>query len=350
MMRKAYEIPSEGDCRTLNPTLDIINKMETEGVIGPYAIAGAVAAYRYIEASVTEDLDILFSFSAAKPGLISLGPLTAYLKKLGYTDFRREGIMIEGWAVQFIPVADDLDKEALEQAVEVEIQSVRVRILRAEYLVAKALQLGRPKDQIRITQFLNEKAVGINALCDVIKRHGLTTAWKEFCRRTKVHDPCEKTTKTSTVRSKIVTKKTKGKRVKEDALLTKVLERKAEGRLHLAKLSISEKIERMERLRERLRPFKEARERRKAYYSLAFMMLSTRVVFAGSDGSPHRFSLVLHPFPRTRQDLDCGVSPESTSFPWSPGPWSGRGLPACGLRSRVKGLVGPPRACGAPTW
>jgi hypothetical protein len=276
----------------MKPTLDIINKMETEGVIGPYAIAGAVAAYQYIEASVTEDLDILVSFSAAKSGLISLGPLTAYLKKLGYTDFRREGIMIEGWAVQFIPVADDLDKEALEQAVEVEIQSVRVRILRAEYLVAKALQLGRPKDQIRITQFLNEKVVGIDALCDVIKRHGLTTAWKEFCRRTKVDDPCEKKTKTSTVRSKIVTKKTKGKkvkanavtkktkgkrvkanavtkktkgkRVKEYALLTKVLERKAEGRLHLAKLSISEKIERMEQLRERLRPFKEARERRKA--------------------------------------------------------------------------------------
>jgi hypothetical protein len=262
----------------MKPTLDIINKMETEGVIGPYAIAGAVAAYRYIEASVTEDLDILVSFSAAKSGLVSLGPLTAYLKKLGYTDFRREGIMIEGWAVQFIPVADDLDKEALEQAVEVEIQSVRVRILRAEYLVARALQLGRPKDQIRITQFLNEKAVGINALRDVIKRHGLTTAWKEFCRRTKVDDPFEKKTKTSTVRSKIVTKKTKGKgvkanavtkktkgkRVKEHALLTKVLERKAEGSLHLAKLSISEKIERMEQLRERLRPFKEARERRKA--------------------------------------------------------------------------------------
>ena len=36
--------------------------MEADGVIGRYAIAGAVAAYNYIEPTLTEDLDILVSF------------------------------------------------------------------------------------------------------------------------------------------------------------------------------------------------------------------------------------------------------------------------------------------------
>jgi hypothetical protein len=40
----------------------VINTMEADGVIGRYAISGAVAAYNYIEPTVTDDLDILVSF------------------------------------------------------------------------------------------------------------------------------------------------------------------------------------------------------------------------------------------------------------------------------------------------
>ena len=46
----------------MKQTLDVINRMEADGIIGRYAIAGAVAAYNYIEPTVTEDLDILVSF------------------------------------------------------------------------------------------------------------------------------------------------------------------------------------------------------------------------------------------------------------------------------------------------
>jgi hypothetical protein len=44
----------------MKQTLDVINRMEADGVIGRYAIAGAVAAYNYVEPSVTEE-DILIS-------------------------------------------------------------------------------------------------------------------------------------------------------------------------------------------------------------------------------------------------------------------------------------------------
>jgi hypothetical protein len=46
--------------------------------------------------------------------------------------------------------------------------------------------------------------------------------------------------------------------------ISDVLEEKAEIRRHRAKRSFGEKIAAMEALRERLKPFKEAREKRKA--------------------------------------------------------------------------------------
>jgi hypothetical protein len=63
----------------IKETLEIINAMEADGVIGRYAIAGAVAAYNYIEPAVTDDLDILIAFDEvphqAKTGLVTLAPI-----------------------------------------------------------------------------------------------------------------------------------------------------------------------------------------------------------------------------------------------------------------------------------
>jgi hypothetical protein len=138
----------------MKKTLDVINAMETDGVIGRYAVAGAIAAYNYIEPTVTEHLDILISFDAGpdrpRAGLITLAPIFSYLKSKGYGEFRKEGLLIEGWPVQFLPAANDLDAEAIEQAQDVEIQIdelqgiVRTRVLRPEHLIAIALRVGRP--------------------------------------------------------------------------------------------------------------------------------------------------------------------------------------------------------------
>jgi hypothetical protein len=184
----------------MKQTLAVINAMAADGVIGRYAISGAIAAYNYVEAAVTDDLDILVAFNKApeqrQSGLVTLGPIYSYLKARGYHEHRKEGIVIEGWPVQFLPVANALDEEALAQAEEIEIRfeeiegAVRTRILRPEHLVATALQVGRPKDFIRITQFLEENAVGLTALCEVLDRHGLTEMWRLFCSRIGIPDPC----------------------------------------------------------------------------------------------------------------------------------------------------------------
>jgi hypothetical protein len=89
----------------MKQTIDVINRMEADGIIGRYAIAGAVATYNYVEPTVTEDLDVLVAFDRlpGKPGLVALGPILSYLGDRGYSEFRREGILIEGWPVQFLP-------------------------------------------------------------------------------------------------------------------------------------------------------------------------------------------------------------------------------------------------------
>src|SRR5260370_14511671 len=109
----------------MKQTLDVINRMEADSVIGRYAIAGAVAAYNYVEPTVTEDVDILIAFDPGhrlQTGLITLGPILSYLKDKGYSDFRKEGLLIEGWAVQFIPVANDLDAEALAPTDQLDLE------------------------------------------------------------------------------------------------------------------------------------------------------------------------------------------------------------------------------------
>jgi len=184
----------------MKQTLDVINRMEADGIIGRYAIAGAVAAYNYIEPALTNDLDILLSFdtpaTAGKTNLISLKPVYSYLKKKGYGEHREEGIVIEGWPVQFLPVASQLDVEALAQAGDVNIEinkvegSVRTRILRPEHIVANALRVGRPQDFIRVTQFLQEHAVDLTILCALLDRHGLKHEWQSFCKRAGIDDLC----------------------------------------------------------------------------------------------------------------------------------------------------------------
>jgi len=184
----------------MKKTLDVINAMEADGIIERYAIAGAIAAYNYVEPAVTEDIDILISLDLPSDrrttGLVTLSPILSYLKAKGYSEYRKEGLLIEGWPVQFLPVADDLDAEELAQAQDVKIKIneaegvVRTRVLRPEHLVAVSLRVGRPKDFIRITQFLDENAVNFVALRQILDRHRLVEVWRLFCQRTGIADPC----------------------------------------------------------------------------------------------------------------------------------------------------------------
>lgn len=182
---------------TLRNTIGVIIELAERGAIQRYAITGAVAALNYIEPSLTEDLDILVSighFEERPSGLILLGPIEKALAEIGYRERTDVGYMIGDWPVQFLPVSSELDEEALEQAVEVEIgapgePSLTARCLSAHHLVAIAVKLGRLKDLSRVDAFLRHGAVDVAVLKEVLQRHGLIGAWLNFCTRAGIEDP-----------------------------------------------------------------------------------------------------------------------------------------------------------------
>ena len=161
-------------------TLEVVNKMQTDGVIGKYAIGGAVGALFYLEPIDTGDIDIFVSLKTNVGEIIDLSPIYSYLAKLGYGKFDKEGVIIEGWPVQFLPLADALDGEALAQAIQTEVAGVPTWVLTAEHLVAKALQLGRGKDYLRILAFQERGCLDTAKLAGILSRHNLVEKMKQF--------------------------------------------------------------------------------------------------------------------------------------------------------------------------
>lgn len=54
----------------MKATLEVINRMRTDGVIGKYAIGGAVGATFYLEPSATLDIDVFVSFQTGAIPLV----------------------------------------------------------------------------------------------------------------------------------------------------------------------------------------------------------------------------------------------------------------------------------------
>ncbi len=161
-------------------TLEVVNQMQAEGVIGQYAIGGAVGATFYLEPSATLDIDIFVALKNPQgSSLVTLVPIYDYLRSRGYKA-EKEYVIIEGWPVQFLPPAGALDKEALEQAVETEVQGVHTRVMTAEHLVAMSLRTARAKDFARILQFVESGVLNANRLDSILKRHGLLENWERF--------------------------------------------------------------------------------------------------------------------------------------------------------------------------
>ena len=118
-------------------TITVLNQMVEDGIIRRYAIGGAVAAMNYLEPALTEDVDVLISFDTQSPsGPVTLGPIVDWLGAKGYSEWRKEGLVVDGWPVQFLPVADPFGTEA----------TISTWMLSAEHVVATALKAGRPKD------------------------------------------------------------------------------------------------------------------------------------------------------------------------------------------------------------
>jgi hypothetical protein len=161
----------------------LLNRMEADGVIGRYAIGGAVGAIFWLEPITTKDVDVFVTLPTAPGGsLLTLGPIYDYLLQRGYVA-QGQFIVIEGWAVEFVPPATPLVEEALERAVERDVNGILTRVFTAEHLAAICLQVGRPKDHDRIIRFVEAEALDAAVFEDILRRHALNEQWQAFQQR-----------------------------------------------------------------------------------------------------------------------------------------------------------------------
>lgn len=166
----------------MKETLELINRMQAESIIGTYAIGGAVGATFYIEPIATMDVDVFVSFTEKDGPLIDLSRLYDWVREHG-CEIRGEYVMMGGWPVQFLPPSDALGEEALDHAGDTTVDGVPTRVMTAEHLVAIALRVGRAKDHARILQFIEAGAIDGDRLDAILQRHGLQAAWDRFVQR-----------------------------------------------------------------------------------------------------------------------------------------------------------------------
>ena len=164
----------------MKKALQALNGLEREGVLGRYAIGGAMGATFYVEPFTTFDLDVFVVLPEAG-GLVTLAPLYRELAKRGYPA-REECVMVEGIPVQFLPAGTPLLAEALAQARDVPYEDVTTRVFGPEHLVAVAVQAGRAKDRQRVQMFLDAGVLDRARLDDVLKRHGLLEKFTRWTR------------------------------------------------------------------------------------------------------------------------------------------------------------------------
>jgi hypothetical protein len=174
-----------GQYSNIKGAIAVINEMRDAGVIGQYAIGGAVAATFYVEPAATFDIDVFVGLKSS-PGrvLATLDPIYDYLVRNRRHQTSGEHIVILDWQVQFLPSdGSPLLEEALAQAVEKDVEGMPVRVFTAEHLDAIALQLGRAKDRLRLVQFFEERVIDEARFSSIIERHGLVKRWDEFKRQ-----------------------------------------------------------------------------------------------------------------------------------------------------------------------
>jgi hypothetical protein len=152
-------------------------------VIEKFAIGGGIAAIRYLEAYLTDDIDVFISpVIVGDNGLVSFGRIYEYLQELGYLP-EREYIRIEDWLVQFVPASESVQEEAVAQAERVAFAGAYTLIFSAEHLAAELLRSGRPKDHARVVSLLESEQMDMTAFRDIISRHRLAETWRKFCFR-----------------------------------------------------------------------------------------------------------------------------------------------------------------------
>jgi hypothetical protein len=154
-----------------------INGLGDSGLIQGYAVAGAVAQGFWDEPIQTRDLDVLVLLGSVANELAPLAKIYEWARDRGYRE-ELEHVWIAGVPVQFMPVPDGLEMEAVQTAVDKPFggSGMMIKVVRPEYLIALWLKPpanthGRKERAARLRE---SGAVDETALRDLMKRYGLS--------------------------------------------------------------------------------------------------------------------------------------------------------------------------------
>lgn len=161
----------------MKKAIELLNQLEAEGVMGKFALGGAVAAAVYTEPINTFDVDI-FVVLPESQGLVTLSSIYKRLSEMGYKS-EGDAVNIAGVPVQFLPVSEPLLQDALENAIVQDYDGVPLRIFSLEHLILIALKLGRPKDKARMALF-KEADIDYDKLRSLGATYNLKDAVYEF--------------------------------------------------------------------------------------------------------------------------------------------------------------------------
>src|SRR5438876_7373204 len=157
----------------MEKVIEVLNRMQADGVIEKFAIGGGIAAIRYLEPYLTDDIDVFLSPVIGEGGLISFGRIYSYLEELGYHP-EREYVRIEGWLVQFVFASESVQEEAVTQADRVAFAGAYTSFFSVEHLAAELLRSGRLKDLTRVVALVESEQMDRSIFLDIIRRRGLS--------------------------------------------------------------------------------------------------------------------------------------------------------------------------------
>jgi len=159
----------------------VLEQLVRDGTLKRYAVGGATAAGFPGEPLATRDFAV-FVFLEPPPAslLVTLEPLYSRLCEMGFTEFEEEGLLIHGLPVQFLSASPGLEAEAVKQALVVEWDGHRMRVMRPDHLAAIARTVGRPKDRAGVVYLAELPDFARNTFSRILSRPGLKERWIDW--------------------------------------------------------------------------------------------------------------------------------------------------------------------------
>lgn len=150
-----------------------------DGVLKRYAVGGAIAATFYLEATETEDVDVFVVVDDRGNPLNPFGDVYEWFIERGAL-WQDEHLVVGGWPLHLLPSTGELVDDALREARTEQVDGQAVRVIGLEHLGAIALEVGRPKDRLRLAQMWESAPFDRKRFLSLVDRFNLVERWEKL--------------------------------------------------------------------------------------------------------------------------------------------------------------------------